>query len=380
MDTKMSKPIKILHILGSADRGGSEANTYDLLTHMAKGFLNELCCLSERGPVGEDLERDGFRVYYLPLRGPGSIPVVTLKLYRLLQSNRYDIIHLYGLKGNFLGRILGKLSRHEIILGALHSMYPSGTKKDWTLWLDRLTLGLSTGYVSNSQAAIDFLVAHGYDRRKFWLIHNGIDIKPFYWRSEREKETIKRKYNVPLDKPIITCVANLRPAKGHEYLIRALHELKTNGLDFLTLLVGDGQLRGELEELVRELELMEIVWFLGSKDREEIPRILAITDIFVLPSLWEGLPTALIEAMAAGCPVVATAVAGTPEIVNEGRTGFLVSPRDPKALAERMKLLLQDQALCKNMGQAGAKRAKEDFSIERMVREYEALYRQLISG
>jgi len=262
----------------------------------------------------------------------------------------------------------------------LHSKYPSGIKKSWTLWLDRLTFGLSLGYVSNSQAAIDFLAAHGYDRRKFWLIHNWIDIRPFYKRSEVEKEAIKQGYDLPLDKPIITCVANLRPPKGHEYLIRAFHELKNEGLDYITLLVGDGPLRRELKELVRELELEEQVRFLGSRDREEIPRILAITDVFVLPSLWEGLPTAIIEAMAAGCPVVATAVGGTPELIIDGETGFLINPRDSTALAQKLKLLLQDRLLRNKMGEAGTKRAKEHFSIERMVQEYESLYKQLVES
>ena len=260
---------KILHILGSAGRGGTEANTYDLVSYMANGFLNEVCFLSKRGPTGEDLEREGFEVYYLPLTNPWAIPIVVLRLYRLLRANRYDILHLYGLKANFLGRILGRLLGYKRIIGSLHSKYPSGIKKLWTLWLDRLTFGLSLGYVSNSQAAINFLTAHGYDRRKFWLIHNGIDIKPFYRRSEIEKEAIKREYKLPLDKLIITCVANLRPPKGHEYLIRALHELNREGLNFLTLLVGDGPLRGKLEELVRELRLKEQVRFLGSRNREE---------------------------------------------------------------------------------------------------------------
>jgi len=153
--------------------------------------------------------------------------------------------------------------------------------------------------------------------------------------------------------------------------------LKDGGIDFIALFVGDGPLRGKLEGLVRELGLENRVRFLGSKDREEIPEILAITDIFVLPSLSEGLPTAVIEAMAAGCPVVATAVGGTAEVVADGETGLLVPPRDPDALAEGMKILLQSRATRRKMGEAGAKRAREYFSIERMVREYEALYRRL---
>ena len=372
--------IKILHILGSTIRGGTETITARLITNMGSEFHNDVCFLSHEGPIGSELKQQGVKVYYLPLTNPWAIPIVALRLYRLLRRNRYDILHLYGLKANLLGRILGKLSGYRRILGGLRSIYPSGLKKKWTLWIDRLTFGLSLGYVSNSQAAIDFLISHGYNRRKFWLIHNGIDIKPFYRRSDAEKETIKRKYGLPLDKLIITCVANLRPPKGHEYLIRALHELKGEGPDFLTLFVGDGPLRGKLEELVRELGLKEQIRFLGFKDREEIPRILAITDIFVLPSLWEGLPTAIIEAMAAGCPIVASNVAGTPEVVVDGETGFLVPPRDPRALAEKIKLLLQDKTLREKMGRAGIERVKQHFTIERMVREYEDLYRKLMEA
>lgn len=377
MNAMEGKSIKILHILGAAVRGGTETMTLRLVSNMSAAFRNEFCFLSKRGPIGEELERDGFRVYYLPLTSPWAISMAVLRLYRLLQTNRYDILHLYGLKANFLGRTLGKFSGHKRILGGLRSKYPSGIKKAWTLWLDRLTFSLSLGYVSNSQAAIDFLSAHGYDRRKFWLIHNGIDIKPFYKRSEEEKEVIKHEYDLPLDKPIITCVANLRLPKGHEYLIPALSELKSRSMGFITLLAGDGLLRRELEKLVRELGLQERVHFLGSRNQEEIPRILAITDIFVLPSLWEGLPTAIIEAMAAGCPVVATAVGGTPELAIDGETGFLVKPREPKALAEKLELLLQGQALRRKMGEAGARRIEEKFTLEKMVQSYENLYTQI---
>ena len=374
----MSDPARILHILGSAGRGGTEIMTARLVNNMDAAFRNEFCFLSKKDCTAEDLEQAGFAVHYLPLSNVLSFPIVALRLYRLLRANHYDILHLYGLKANSLGRILGRLSGHKKILGGLRSKYPSDSRNSWTLWFDRLTFGLSLGYVSNSQAAIDFLVAHGYDRRKFWLIHNGIDTKPFYERSEEAKEAIRQKYALPPNKPIITCVANLRLPKGHEYLIRALHELNNEDIDFLALLVGDGPLRGKLEELVRDVGLKEQVRFLGSRDRGDIPKILAITDIFVLPSLWEGLPTAIIEAMAAGCPVVATAVAGTPEVVMDRETGFLVNSRDREALAQKIAKLLKDPQLRETMGEAGVKRIKEHFSLEKMVQNYEALYENLM--
>jgi len=135
--------VKILHILGSAGRGGTETMTSRLVSNMGPAFQNELCFLGKRGPIGEDLEHEGFKVYYLPSATPWTIPTVVFHLHRLLRANRYDILHLYGLKANFLGRALGRLSGHKKILGGLRSQYPSGIKKSWTLWLDRLTFGLS---------------------------------------------------------------------------------------------------------------------------------------------------------------------------------------------------------------------------------------------
>ena len=375
MDKRNSQ--RILHVLGSADRGGTETMTARLVSNMEPTFRNELCFLGKRGPIGEELEYKGFKVHYLSLTNPWAIPIAILRLYCLLRTNRYDILHLYGLKANFLGRILGRLSGHKKILGGLRSKYPSGIKKSWTLWLDRLTFGLSLGYVSNSQAAIDFLAAHGYDRRKFWLIHNGIDIEPFYERTGAEKEGLRRKYKVPLDTSIVTCVANLRHPKGHVYLIEALPKLREAKEDLLLMLVGEGPLRVVLEELVRRLGLSKNVLFLGSVNRDKIPEVLAITDVFVLPSLMEGLPTAVLEAMAAGCPVVATRVGGTPEAVSDGETGFLVEPRDPTMLAERIGQLLRDKDLRRRMGEAAGKRVEEHFSLDSMIKQYEALYKKL---
>jgi len=122
------------------------------------------------------------------------------------------------------------------------------------------------------------------------------------------------------------------------------------------------------------------VIFLGLREREEIPQILAITDVFVLSSLREGLSSAIIEAMAAGCPVVATAVGGTGELVVDGKTGFLTNPRDPEFLAKKIDYLLADHQLRLSMGIAGVKRVKETFTRERMVSEYECLYEHIFDS
>lgn len=375
----VARLIKILHILGSADRGGTEIMTYSLVTRMNPGFHNEICVLGGWGPIGEDLRDRGFPVYYLSFNHLWSIPITVFRLYRLLQANDYDILHLYGLKANLFGRILGRLSGHRKILGGLRSQYPSGFKGFWTFWLDRVTFSLSLGYVANSQAAIEVLTSHGYDPRKFWLIYNGIDTRLFHNRNDKNK--LRQYYGIKPDLPVICCIANFLPPKGLEYLIRALHLLLERGQkDFIALLIGEGPLRLKLERLVREFDLVENIRFLGSMDRKEIFQILTITCIFVLSSEWEGLPTAVMEAMAAGCPVVATTVGGIPELVSDGETGFLVQACEPEALAQKITQLLKDRGLRERMGRVGARRIEELFSLEKMVKEYERLYEKIIES
>lgn len=380
MNTVQFHRIRILHVLGSADRGGTETMTAQLVRHMNPTFHNELYFLGGRGPVGDALERDRFTVYYIPKAAPWALPKQAIYLYKILKKRRYDILHLYGLRANCLGRVLGRISGYRRIIGGLRSIHPSGNQGAWALWLDRLTFGLSLGYVSNSQAAIDFLAAHGYKREKFWLIYNGIDTARFSPKPEETRLAIRQKLHVPMNKIVITCIANLRFPKGHQYLIEALHQLKERVEDFVVLLVGDGPLRSKLERLVDDLCLSEQVIFLGLREREEIPQILAITDVFVLSSLREGLSSAIIEAMAAGCPVVATAVGGTGELVVDGKTGFLTNPRDPEFLAKKIDYLLADHQLRLSMGIAGVKRVKETFTRERMVSEYECLYEHIFDS
>ncbi len=365
-------------MLGSAQWGGTETNVHHLVGRMGPSFLNHVCFLSSPGPVGDGLSREGIDVCYFPLSSVWSLPRVAFQLLRRLRKTRYDILHLYGLRANILGRLLGRLTGYRIILGALRSVYPAGIKRRWVLWLDRFFFALSTGYVSNSQAAIDFLVAHGFDRRKFWLIHSGIDVEPFRRFSGADDAAGKREFGVSPNALVVSCVANLRPPKGHAYLIKALAQMPREELNLKLLNAGDGPLRGDLERLARKHGLAERVVFLGSVDRGTVLELLRITDVFVLPSLSEGLPMAVLEAMAAGCPVLATAVGGTPELVIHDKTGLLVNPRDPSALAEGLLVLAKSEETRRRMGTAGRKRVEESFLLGRMVGEYETLYTRMV--
>ena len=266
----------------------------------------------------------------------------------------------------------------KVIIGGLRSLYPfTKTPKKLAFLLDRLTFNLSQGYVSNSEMAIEFLVANGYNRKKFWLIYNGINVEEF--NSSLKKDNIKQNYKLPLNKPIITCVANLRLVKGHNNLIKALLTVKKIGKSFIALFIGEGELKADLCNSVKKLNLDDDILFLGCRSPKEIVDLLLITDVFVLSSLREGLPTSIIEAMAAGCPVVATRVGGVPELVIDGVTGFLVNSGDAEELASKLILLLNNPELCAKMRTAGKLRAINKFSLPRMVSEYESLYKNLFS-
>ena len=380
MDESLKKKdsIKILHVLASAERGGTEVSTLRLVQNMDKNFINEFCFIGQRGPIVELLQNYGFKVYYLPFSNIVIFPFMFVRLSKLIKVGQYDIIQLYGLKANFLGRIAGRIAGNKHIIGALRSKYPSGIKKDWIFWLDRITFPLSLGYISNSQAAINFLVQKGYPKNKFWLIYNGIEIDKFRKCQEQvECNKIKEKYGISQYKFVITSVANLRAVKGHKYLINALHILKTRGFDFDALFVGDGPLYQKLKDLSISYNLDHSIHFLGRRKQKEVQEILSISDIFVLPSLVEGLPTSIIEAMVSKCPVVATDVGGTSEIVKDGKTGFLVPPQDTKAIADEIAILLKSGELREKMGRNGMERVEKYFTIDKMVKSYENLYKNI---
>jgi len=373
----MGRRLRILHVLGSSRIGGTETSVFRLVEGMSDGFENEACFLSVRGPVGERFERIGVRVRYLPMVGLLGSLRSFFRFARLLRSGAFDVVHGYGLRANLLGRMLGPLSPCTRVLGGLRSTHPSGRKRGFHLWIDRMTFGRSHGYVSNSQAAIDRLVSLGYPRDRFWLIHNGIDLTQPARIREIGVEALRSRHDLPVSRPVLISTANLRPAKDHATLLRAMAKLKDRGTAPLLLLAGEGPLRGELEALVCALGLKACVRFLGSVPNQKVLELEAAADAVVLSSHVEGLPTSLIEAMSVGTPVIATDVGGVSEVVDDGVTGLVVPPRDVEALATAIASLIDDPEKRERMGRAAAEQAAGLFSLTRAVREHEELYRRL---
>jgi glycosyltransferase involved in cell wall biosynthesis len=205
--------------------------------------------------------------------------------------------------------------------------------------------------------------------QKVEVIHNSIPAAAF---DRPPDTTLKTMLNRGTDRPIVLCVARLDAQKGHTYLLPAVRNVP----NAIFVLVGDGSERASLEAQAANIGVRDRVIFLGHRD--DVAELLATCDLLVLPSLYEGLPLSVLEAMAAGKPVVATSVGGTPEAVLDGETGFLVPSRDPTALVRAIQRLLTDACLRRKMGMAGRRRVQRNFSPTQMVAGVTQTYEKLL--
>ena len=309
-----------------------------------------------------------------------SIPckALTLKsffnLYRLLRKEKPDVIDLYGLRVNLLGRVVGKLAGVPVIISGVRQT------DDWRKWyhvmLDRLTSPLVDCYVSNSQAGYRITLDREKTKpEKVKIIYNGIDLKGFNVAVDK-KAVLKA---VGVDNPestVFITPAAFRYEKGHETLVTAIAKYEAMLENCVFLFAGGGVLRAKIEQMVADLNLQNKIKFLGN--RTDVIELLKASDVFVLPSYFEGLPRSVAEAMAAGLPVVATAVSGTPELVDDGVTGLLVPPKDYDALGSAILRLKDNKELACSLGNAGRKKAYENYDVNNIVSQLANLYKQIL--
>jgi glycosyltransferase involved in cell wall biosynthesis len=279
-------------------------------------------------------------------------------------------VHLNWPLGCRYGVAAAKISHVPAIVATSHLYAPVagarfGCLKQWVqaAMIDR--------YIAVSRAVQEHLCKDlGIPDLKVRVVHNGIRLTPFEGSANAG---LRDKLTEGSDLPVVFTPARLHAQKGHMYLLQAAAHI----LDAIFVLAGDGPERRPLEELCLRLGLEGRVRFLGH--REDIPQLLATCDLFVLPSLYEGLPLSVLEAMASGKPVVATGVGGTDEVVVHGSTGMLVPPMNVTALAVAIGAILADQTMAARFGEAGRKRVAQMFSAEAMVRGVSEVYDELIA-
>ncbi len=360
-----SRLLKILHIDPEKNWGGGETQVFGLLAYLAgQGHRNDLLT-HPQGKLWEQSQKLNVRCFPLVVRNDWDVREIP-KIRRLIRAERYDVVHFHTKRAHARCLWLPHGQDRPRYVVTRRMDYPQA--KNWyTRYL--YNRGVDA-VIAISRPIADVLVSAGVKPEKIRVIYSGIDHARF---ADTEREGPRDS-----DAPVIGAVAHLEARKGHRYLLEAARLLKERGCRFRLALAGDGPLRPTLEALARSLALGEDVTFFGFVS--DVPKFLAAIDIFVLPSLYEGLGVAALEAMAAGKVVVASRVGGLADLVEDSETGFLVPPGNTAALAAVLAKLLEEKGLRTAFGQKGAARVREQFTVEQMAQKNEQCYYAILEG
>ncbi len=363
----------ILYLSTSSGPGGAERVISNLSASLDPARYRAILCLFRPGWIQEHTENRGVRTYVIPTQGMFDWRWV-LRVKRLLKDEHVDLIHAHEFDANVQGTFVAALSGVPLV-ATVH-----GKNYFWEKLRRRLAyqwVSRNATMVAVSENLKQFIVEKvGVDSGHVKVVYNGVDLLPHCGPADIDQ--CRKELDLPTGDQIVGVVGNLYPVKGHQYLIAAIPAVLAKCPNTTFIFAGRGQLEGELKEQVHQLGVAPKVRFLGL--RQDIPRILAVLHAFVLPSLSEGLSMAILEAMVAGKPVIATDVGGNPELVEDSETGYLVPSQNSQALADRLISLLMNRDRALQFGKVGQLRAQGQFSLRTMVREYQAIYDQCIEA
>lgn len=377
---------RVAHVITMLELGGAQENTLHTVRHLSRERFEVALITGSSGLlVPEARAIPELSCHFLDglvreLR-PGKDWVTLRALARLFRRERYDIVHTHSSKAGILGRLAARRAGVPIVIHSIHGFgfnrFQAWPVRAAYIAAERRAARFTTHFIAVSQANLAEGLELGlYPAERVTLIRSGIPIKD-YAEAAPEPEAVRAEFGFTAAAPLVTMVACLKPQKDPLSFVDVAGRVAAACPEARFLLAGDGLLREEALRRVAELGLAGRLVLAGW--RRDVPRLIAASDVVVLTSLWEGLPRVIPQAMAAGKPVVATAVDGSPEAVVEGETGFLVAPRDVVTAARRVAQLLGDKDLSRRMGAAARTRVAE-WDIERMVPAQEALYGRLLSN
>lgn len=355
--------------------GGAELLVVRLAAGLqARGWQVRVISMMPPQAFEEELRNAGIVVESLEMKRGIPNPAALFKLLRLLRSGRPDVVHCHMFHANLLGRISRKPAGVPVLISTIHNMYEGAR---WRELANRYSAPLSDVTTIISRKSAERMIRVGaISRDRLKVIPNGVDTMRYY-RSEAARKELRGKFNAG-DSFIWLAVGRFAEAKDHANMIRAYHRARQVRDDALLLLAGEGGMRRQAENLAEELGLTGQVKFLGV--RSDIPELMSAADAYLMSSSWEGMPLVLLEAASCRLPVVATDVGGNSEVVVEGKTGFLVPPKDPEKLAGAMiRLMSLSETDRQEMGRAGREYVEEHYSLDRITDRWEELYYKLIN-
>ncbi|WP_329743197.1 TIGR03088 family PEP-CTERM/XrtA system glycosyltransferase [Dyella sp. A6] len=375
------KPL-IVHVLYRFDTGGMEQIMLSMIDRTRERYRHAVICVAGYGPLRDRLEAASVPCLSLDKK-PGKDFLHYLRFWRALRSLKPDLVHTYNI-GTLDLTPFARLAGVRRVIHAEHgrdSSDPLGEIRKYRR-LRRWMAPFINRYVPVSVELRDWLTQRvGIRPSKVLHIPNGIDVDRYGIASSQRASRRLTGNLAPPGTLLVGNVARLDKVKDHAALISAFGLLReqaaSHDVDCRLVIAGDGPQRAVLEQQIVELGLTESVHLLGNRD--DVPELLAECDLFVLSSMAEGMPLTLLEAMAAGLPVVTTRVGDTASMVEADRTGVLVPPGDPQALAEAMRMYAIDEPLRRQHGEAGRARVVARFSLGTMVAAYEALFAESLA-
>jgi len=370
------RKINVLHIYQNSKIGGVQQQFLSLLKAYDRDVFNPIfCCLGPEEEISKEIERIDIETVALNrARYHRFSPGIVRDLYRLMKQKNIHIVRTHRYRANLYGRLAALLSGVPVKIISLHDNYRKDLRLERRI-VNKILLKATDKIVAVSESIRkDIIKYDGIDSSKILVIPNGIDTERF--NPEGNFADIRKGFSIKESDIVLGFVGRVVPTKGLEYLIDALPFLKKEFKNIKLLITGEGSTMERLKKKAKENNVHDSIIFTGK--RRDIPDILSCTDIFVMPSVAEGLPNALLEAMAMGKPIVATEVGGIPEVIKNGHSGLLVPPRNPEALATAIKDLISNEQLAAKMGQAARHIVLDNFSIWSIAQKWQTLYLSIL--
>jgi len=389
--------IKVLHIITRFDKGGSAQNTYlSLLGLRKKNYqLSLVSGLSLESEMKyEEIKAKEKDIQILKSEGIEFIQCSSLlrriniikdlkaffDIWRIIKKYNPLIVHTHSSKAGLMGRLAAKLAGTPIIVHTPHGHvffgYFGPFKTKLFIIFEKLASRITDKVVAlTNREKEDHILFKIAEEDKFSVIYSGIELNALKESSSGEKQNLKKELGIPENSLIVGTAGRLVPVKGPEFLVKASKYIISKYPDTYFMFTGDGTLEHDLKRKALEMGISDNIIFLGWRD--DLAKIISIYDIFVLPSLNEGMGRVLVEAMALGKSIVASNIGGIPDLVIHGKNGFLVPPKNPKELAKYIQILLEDEKKREKMGLAG-KEMSLNFSAENMVEKIAELYEELL--
>jgi glycosyltransferase involved in cell wall biosynthesis len=365
--------IRVLFLSHAFMVGGAEEMVLNLVRKLPARFEPMVACIHEAGPIGEEIRKTGVNFSVFGLTPGLSRPLDVLRLRNAIDSLAPTIVHTFLLTGSLYGRFAAMMAGVPVVIGTEVNIYEN--KQPVHARMERWLMRGTDAVVASAASVKDYYVAQvGADPAKVDVIYNAVDWAQLQTTMGRDE--FRKSIGVPIDVPLAGIIARLTEQKAHRVLFEAMARPELSQLHLIV--VGDGDLRDDLRARVQSLGLASRVHFLGA--RRDLGNILGAIDIFTMPSYWEGLPLSMVLAMGAGLPVVASRVAGIPEVVNDGVSGLLVDPGNSEQLARALSTLMQSPDLRARLGEVAKEFVTPRFGADGYVTSIVSLYDRLLES